>query len=73
MIRVLLRNIDEPDGVLIGDFPPDQIDGIEALVQATQIFNGEDDPEKPVRIERQIILPPATPRWCLELVWRRHG
>jgi len=71
MIRVLLRRADDTDAYLIGDFPPDQIDGIEALISATEIFDGVDDPERPGRIIRQIVPadPPSTPRWCLELVW----
>lgn len=72
MIRVLFRYADDADPRIVGEFPPDQIDGLEALLSATEVYDGESgEPERPRRIERQWILaePPATPRWCLEFVW----
>lgn len=71
MIRVLLRQASGEEAHLVGDFPPDQIDGLESLLMATELFNGEDDPEKPTHVERQLIRvdPPQTPRWCLEFIW----
>jgi hypothetical protein len=70
MIRVLLRDVNDADAQIVGDFAPDQIDTLEALLLATEVYNGEDDPTTPPAVVRQWICatPPATPRWCLELI-----
>lgn len=71
MIRVVLRNAEtEPD--LLGDFPPDQIPELEALILSTDIYNCDvGDPIRPAKVVRQWVVaePPNTPRWVLELIW----
>lgn len=75
MIRVLLREENEPEGFLVGDFMPDQIDGLEALIRSAPIRIDGADPEGVGEISRQWVSadPPATPRWVLEFIWTSRG
>jgi hypothetical protein len=43
MIRVVLRDIDDADGVLLGDFPPSELFDLQQLLSKTHVWFGEDD------------------------------
>jgi hypothetical protein len=56
MIRVVLRDIDDADGVLLGDFPPSELFDLQQLLSKTHVWFGEDDPAEPKDIIAQFIV-----------------
>lgn len=56
MIRVLVREADEPEGIYCGDYDPDQLDLlVETFRRTPTYFNGGRDPDVPDDIVTQWI------------------
>lgn len=43
MIRVIARHIDEADGVLVGDYPPSEIDALVELLGSARVHLSDED------------------------------
>lgn len=69
MIRVVARNMDEADSILIGDFPPSEIDQLVAVLKSTRAFISAEVDDGHL-VDRQFV--PATvggERLVLELLF----